>query len=408
VLLLCIVTINLHKFILAFHLSKNQSIYDPDLVNFYEPISKNLSSYYSPNVMDDHLTAQVTPIFPIFLRLLQNRTNAMLTILLFSFIILVLVFFISTKLLPKDWALVPVFILSIEPSFYAASLNVAPEIIYSTALVTGVYFAINQPFPNNQINSILFSFFIGISVLIRPIASVLIAFMLVAHLSRMIKNFSANYVISAIVLALPFFAWSMRNYFAFGFFNPSSISAHNLLWYEGVPAFAHENNLTFEEATAVEFKRKQNLLGRNPNLVESYTYNKNRGVELMIEHPGGLLISHLYGIPKILFGLFKSKFYIILNYIYNIDGEFLIGIIFVFFGMCILFIWILFLVGMKSASESNFLVFALIALITVSSILPASGQVAYARFRSPIMPLVCIISAIGLVKLKEGYLKKEK
>ena len=55
----------------------------------------------------------------------------------------------------------------------------------------------------------------------------------------------------------------------------------------------------------------------------------------------------------------------------------------------------------------NFLVFALFALITVSSILPASGQVAYARFRSPIMPFVCIISAVGLVKLKESYLKKK-
>jgi hypothetical protein len=387
--------------------SKNQSIYDPDLVNYYEPISKNLYSYYSPNAIDDHLSAQVTPIFPIFLRLLQNRTNAMLAIVLLSFIILFLVYFISTKLLPRDWTLVPVLILSIEPSFYAASLNLAPEIIYSTALVAGVYFAVYQPFPNHQINSLLFCFFIGISVTIRPIAIVLVAFVFVAYFYRMVKNLTAIYFLSATVLVLPSVAWSMRNYFEFGFFNVSSISAHNLLWYEGVPAFANENNLTFEEATTVEFERKRNFLGSDPNVIDNYTYNKNRGYELMIEHPKGLLISHIYGIPKILFGIFKSKFYIILNYIYNINGELVVGIIFAIFGMCVLFIWILFLVGMKSTSESNFLVFALFALITVSSILPASGQVAYARFRSPIMPFVCIISAIGLVKLKESYLKKK-
>ncbi len=392
---------------MALKLSKNNSIYDPDLVNYYEPTSKNLNSIFYPNALYDHLSAQVTPIFPIFLRLLQNRISAMLAIVLLSFTILLLVYFISIKLLPKNWALVPVLILSIEPSFYAASLNLAPEIIYSIALVAGVYFVVYQPFHNHQINTLLFCFFIGISVIIRPIGIVLVVFLLVSYSYKLVKNFTANYLLSSIVLVLPSIVWSLRNYFEFGFINVSSISAHNLLWFESVPAYAHENNLTFEEATALELERKRNLLGSDPNVIDSYTYNKNRGLELMIEHPKGLLISHIYGTPKIMFGIFKSKFSIILNYIYGINGELITSVIYIFFGLCILFIWILFLIGMKSTSESNFPVFVLFALIAVSSILPASGQVAYARFRAPIMPFVCIISAIGLVRLKESYLKKK-
>jgi hypothetical protein len=34
-------------------------------------------------------------------------------------------------------------------------------------------------------------------------------------------------------------------------------------------------------------------------------------------------------------------------------------------------------------------------LILIAILLPATGQVAYARFRSPVVPIICIVAALG-------------
>ena len=83
--------INLNKTVISIQLSKNNAIYDPDFVNFYEPVSKFLwATYFDTEPTLTNLSAQVTPLFPLFLRIFTNRTVGLFTYSLLSIIILLL------------------------------------------------------------------------------------------------------------------------------------------------------------------------------------------------------------------------------------------------------------------------------------------------------------------------------
>jgi hypothetical protein len=400
ILLLCIITIYVNKLFISLRVSTFSEIYDPDFFNYYEPVAQNFPSIYSTNKGElAELSAKITPIFPIFLYLLQNRSIAFFVSTFMSFIILFLVYLISTKLLSNFWVLVPALLLTIEPSFYAASLNLAPETLYSLFLVLGVFFAVFQPFTNQKINLYLFSFFIGFSILIRPIALILILALIFLGVVNLLRHTDSKYIGPIFLLGLPSLLWSIRNYFSFGFFGPSSITSHNLLWYEGVPALANSEGTTFEESTATEFARKTSLLGAESSVLENFNYNNARGLELIRENPVGFLITHINGFPKFIFGIFKSKFVVILNQVYKIDNELFIGIVYFYLLSIVVIIWLLFIFGFNIIFTRNKHSAILIALIVGATLIPASGQVAYARFRSPIVPFICIVSAVGLSKL---------
>ena len=172
-ILICL--INLNRIIISIQLSKNNAIYDPDLINFYEPVSKNFwGTYFDTEPTLTNLSAQVTPLFPLFLRIFTNRTAGLFAYSLLSIIILLLTYKISQRLFTKNIAIASVFILSIEPSYYASSLNLSPELLFTFVIVLGVYSVLCKPLPVDNLNTVIFCAAMGLSVLIRPIALFLV------------------------------------------------------------------------------------------------------------------------------------------------------------------------------------------------------------------------------------------
>jgi hypothetical protein len=55
----------------------------------------------------------------------------------------------------------------------------------------------------------------------------------------------------------------------------------------------------------------------------------------------------------------------------------------------------LFLNGVSQFHKLDILNARLSFLILIAILLPATGQVAYARFRSPVVPIICIVAALG-------------
>ena len=405
-ILICL--INLNKIVISIQLSKNNAIYDPDFVNFYEPVSKFLwGTYFDTEPTLTNLSAQVTPLFPLFLRIFTNRTVGLFTYSLLSIIILLLTYKISQKLFTKNIAIISVFILSIEPSYYASSLNLSPELLFTFVIVQGVYCVLCKPIPIDSLNTIIFCVAMGLSVLIRPIALFLVIPFFLFWIVKFINDKKYINLGYAMITITPALFWSFRNYILYGFFNVSSISAHNLLWYEGVPALAEDNRISFEEATVLESNLRNQSIGQNSDVYATYVYNNDRGLNLIFNHPVGWVISHLKGMAKLFFGIFKSKFEVVITSVYKIESQIFNQIIFLFLGIVVLLIWILFFYGFKSAFLKDKVSAGILLTIIILLLIPASGHVAYARFRVPVSPLLCIFIGYGIQEFfKNNYVDK--
>ena len=395
--LLLVCAINAHKLFIFPQLSENKKIYDYDFIYFYEPAAKNFfNTYISPDSSMVTLSAQVTPIFPLFLNFINSRELSSLFCLILSFAIIFLVYLIAKKLSSKNIAIWTSLLLSIEPSFYALTYNLSPEVLFAFTLVLGFYFAICQPFSNININYFLQSLLMGLSVLIRPIALPAILALSIFWLYHYFKKFTPIYLSHIIMLLVPATLWSFRNFQVHGFFNLSLISSNNIFLYEGVPAFAEDNGLTFEQAKEIELTRKSQEIGDLPSIIKQYQYNNKRGLELVSQHPIGWLESHIKGLGKVLFGVYKSKFYIIIEELYKIESRVFLMVLLLILGIVVAIIWILFILGTKQITRNEPLNGVAIVIVIFLLIIPATGQVAYARFRSPVTPLICVVAALGI------------
>jgi 4-amino-4-deoxy-L-arabinose transferase-like glycosyltransferase len=396
---LLILLINTHKFFILFQLSKNTNIYDYDLINYYEPAAENfLKTFMDDDFRMTTLSAQVTPIFPLYLTFFNSRRISLFICLFLTYVIMILVYLQVKKLSSHNLAIFSVLLLSVEPSFYALSFHLSPEILFSFFLVAGFYFAICQPFSNVNVNQLLMSLLLGISALIRPIVLPALLVLSIFWLYYFIKNKHQAKIFNILILLVPSIIWSVRNLFVHGFFNLSSISATNLYLYEGVPALAEDKGLTFEQAKEIERNLKLESIGSNPSVIDEYDYDRERGLELILEHPIGLIKSHFFGIGKILFGIYKSKFRVVLGELYQLNNGIFLIIIFFILGAIVLSVWLLFCFGITKIISRNFFGGVSILLIIVMLIIPASGQIAYARFRAPIAPLICLVAALGVHK----------
>jgi 4-amino-4-deoxy-L-arabinose transferase-like glycosyltransferase len=381
-------------------MSENEKIYDFDLINFYEPVSKDIYNTYLNSDLDpSFLSAQVTPIFPLFLNIFNSRKISLLICLFLIFTIIVLVYYIVNRISSHEIAILATLMLSFEPSFFALTYHLSPEILFSFFLVVGFYFLICQPFSNDKINYLLQATCLGLSALIRPIILPALLILSIFWMYHYLKKLQQIYLIQTVALLLPSAIWSYRNLQKHGFFNLSSISSNNLLIYEGVPALAEDTGLTFEQAKGIELKMRLQELGVSPSISEQYQYNNRRGLELVFNHPKGWFESHLKGTGKVLFGIFKSKHFIILKDLYKIENSLLLVAIFVAFGIMVLIIWLFFIVGLSQLNGLDIKVKASLIIILSMTIMPATGQIAYARFRSPVVPLICIIAALGINKI---------
>jgi 4-amino-4-deoxy-L-arabinose transferase-like glycosyltransferase len=296
----------------------------------------------------------------------------------------------------KKVAGIAILLLSLEPSLFISSLSLAPELLFSFTLTLALYFGVCKPLKKTELNYLLLGILIGVSVLIRPIALVMVICLIIFWLINYYQTSQTIFLSISVIASIFALIWSFRNLVMHGFFNVSSISSNNILWFEGVPALSEARGISFEEAKSIEGGLKSQIIGINPSVIEEYNYNSKRGLELVFNNPIGLVQSHFKGVGKVLFGVYKSKFKIIDEKIFGIDNQVVQSAHFMILGLITLLIWILFLNGIRLFYKLDDLNARLVLLIVISILLPATGQVAYARFRAPVVPFICVIAALGV------------
>ena len=397
-----ILIVNVYRIILGFKLTEKDLIFDVDYLKYYKPVADNFSETYFNNDKNfTSLSAQVTPIFPLFLKLTNFANLGMLLTLVASILVLVITYFISSKYVSSKFAKLSVLFVSIEPAFFASTINLAPESIFSFVVLLGLFFGICKPLTYTRVNYFIFFICLSFSVIIKPVSLVTILFVFVLCIIQYYRSKKLNYIFYAILTAIFPILWSIRNFWIHGFFNVSTIASHNLFFYEGVAALAEESDMTFEEAVNNESIRRQRIIGESSEVIKLYEYNLGRGQELIINNPFGFLISHIKGIGKLFFGIYKSRFIYIFKDVYRIESQMLIYIFYLFLLLIIIFIWFMFMIGIIR-NYKNFDVWqVLMLLIIITILLPASGQIAYARFRAPVSPIICIFAALGAKSISQ-------
>jgi len=385
------------KIFIVFKILPISEFQDYDLVNFYKPTAESFSKVYILNDPDYlNLSALVTPLFPLFLKIFGYGLLAQSVYIILFIIIQILVYKITLKLSSKKVAVIAILLLSLEPSLFILSLSLAPELLFSFTLTLALYFGVCKPIKKMELNYLLLGILIGISVLIRPIGLVMVICLIIFWLINYFQTSQTIFLLTSVIASIFALIWSFRNLVVHGFFNVSSISSNNILWFEGVPALSEARGISFEEAKSIEGGLKSQIIGINPSVIEEYNYNSKRGLELVFNNPIGLIQSHFKGVGKVLFGVYKSKFKIIDEKIFGIDNQVAQSAHFMILGLITLLIWILFLNGIRLFYKLDDLNTRLVLLIVISILLPATGQVAYARFRAPVVPFICIIAALGV------------
>jgi 4-amino-4-deoxy-L-arabinose transferase-like glycosyltransferase len=350
-----------------------------------------------------NLSGLVTPLFPLFLRIFGFDLLTQFLYVIIFVLILILVYKITLKISSKKIAQIAVLLVSLEPSIFISSLSLAPELLFSLALTSALYFGVCKPFKYEGLNYFFLSSLIGISVLIRPIALIAVICLMVFWALNYYRTSQSIFLFSAFITPAFALIWSVRNLLVHSIFSVSSISSSNLFWYEGVPALSEAQGISFEEAKNIEGALKAKVIGDSPSVFENYNYNSRRGLELILKYPFGWVESHIKGVGKVIFGVYKSKFKIIDEKVFGISDQALQSVHFIFLGLVTLFIWILFLNGISLFLRLDLLNAQITYLILLTILLPSTGQVAYARFRSPVVPLICIVAAIGVQNLINKY-----
>lgn len=394
--LIIVYVINIFRTFLAFKVTSISQFQDSDLAQFYKPAAQNFYEIYitnDPNLLN--LSGWVTPLFPLFLKIFGYGLLAQFVYVIMFIIILILVYKITLKLSSKKIAIIAILLVSLEPSLFISSLSVAPELLFSFTLTLALYFGVCKPMKNIELNYLVLGIILGVSVLIRPIALIMIICLVVFWTITYFQTSQTIFLYTSIISTVFALAWSIRNSIVHGFFNISSISANNIFFYEGVPALSEAKGIPFEEAKNIEDALKKQIIGDYPSVLELYDYNSKRGLELIFENPIGWIQSHLNGVGKVLFGVYKSKYRIIDQKVFGVNDQVIQSIHFIILGFITLIIWILFFNGVSKFHKLDVLNSLVFLLILIAILLPATGQVAYARFRSPVVPIICIVAALG-------------
>jgi 4-amino-4-deoxy-L-arabinose transferase-like glycosyltransferase len=394
--LFLVCTINLFRAFLAFKVSSINEFEDSDFTQFYKPTAQDLYNVYitnDPNLLG--LSGLVTPLFPIFLKIFGYGLLARFVYIIIFVLMLILIYKITLKLSSRKIAEIAILLVSLEPSLFISSLSLAPELLFSFTLTLAIYFGVCKPIRNIEFNFIVLGILVGASVLVRPIALVMIICLVVFWIITYIQTSQTIFIYTSIIATVFALAWSIRNSLVHGFFNISSISSNNIFWYEWVPALSEAKGISYEEAKDIESALKKQTIGDHPSVFELHDYNSKRGLELIFEYPIGWVQSHLKGVGKILFGVFKSKHSIIDQKVFGINDQVIQSIHFVVLGFITLIIWILFLNGISQFHKLDIFNSRVFWIILVALLLPATGQIAYARFRSPVVPIICIVAALG-------------
>jgi 4-amino-4-deoxy-L-arabinose transferase-like glycosyltransferase len=371
---------------------------EPDSRAYYLPAASKFSELFlSSEANSNFLGAQVTPVFPLFLHGFSFLTISQVVFinLAISMATAFLIYKIGKEISGTSFGLLCAFIFSIEGSIWFSSLIVAPETLFTFFITLFLYFLISQPFSKSILNYTVAGLSLGISILTRPIGIVILVSIVIGLL--VFPGFrNMHFVTLLIVASFIVIIWIARNFFIYGVPNVSTISGHNLLYYEGAAAQADSLKITLEESQKIEQGLRDSVIGSTASISEIYEYNMERGISLMQLHPLSLAKTHLMGGLRTIFGPGEASIERILLNGLHIQGGNIGFLSTLIFQIVVVLIVIGASIGAVKLWSTNKQLFLIFACTAGSLLIASSGSIGYSRFRVPMVPILAILCAGGV------------
>ncbi len=326
----------------------------------------------------------------------------------------------------KDIALVSCLLFAIEPlSIFYCSVLIS-ETLFTTVFLIFSYYLINYFLHNKWSYLILFSVVLSFSVYVRPISYYLpLALMLmIASQAFLLKDNRKTIMLQSIacfvLCVILVGAWQVRNFIRTGYSEFSDITAINLYWEYGNAIKADKKGIPYTRMTVNEFEKEFTTIYPNEkSKIKRLKYMKQEGLRIILDNPIVTLKIGLLGLVRTLTDLGTTGYLRLVNEhrislskimrrsndsgmakYFNLLKEvpYVVAIKILFFVLMISY-WILTAFGVydNSVDKTGMILLVVLAVYLVGI---SMGPYSYSRFRTPIMPYLCIFGGAGFFILK--------
>jgi len=390
------------KSILLYFISAKETFLENDSTRYLNLASNFFLNYVSPGNSPNPDSFYVTPGYPLFLSLFSGL--GIRQIVFMQFCILgatqLLCYRILKNLFRQPIALLGLAMFLLESSTNVESFHILTETLFGLLFLCFLYFFSKSK--NSKINAIFAAVFLGSSLLVRPVAQILIVALVITFLIAKEKKEIAICVFLSVAI---FSGWLLRNEKVFGIPQLSGIQSLNLLYYEGAGASSISKSQTLEEAQNIEGAREVSVLGKSPTLIDVVNYRSERGITLIKDNFLGFVELHARGSFKILLGPGAATIDEIMSHIPlgPYLGKILKSLsVALSFTLAFLSLFSIFrLIRYKQNTQNYFQIFAAVSFLLL--LVSSGGANAYSRFRVPLVPLEIILSVYSITYLKDRF-----
>lgn len=351
------------------------------------------------------LSFRRTPVYPFFLHLMNATDNPFAMLVLQQLLVLLIgvsIWIIARTLFSEKVAWISLILVLVEPSLLTSSYMLLSEVVFTFFFVVGVMLYVKARVSSKSIFLLILSgVFFSFAALTRPIGIVIFLVLLIEIILTWINseiNNSLRLVIVPAILLLTTLVWSLRNLKVVGVFDVSSIQSHNLHLFEGSGSLAYATDSSLESVHQSETSLLLEKIGSNHTLEQETSYRVRRGIYLIATNFPSFIKMHLIGTYKLLFGPSQGEF---ISFVSNAQrtrqGNLIELFSIVVFASIAIFIVVFAYLGLASSRTLHLRIILILIFCMIGT---SSGIQAYARFRTPIAPMLCLLAAVGIRELR--------
>jgi len=373
-----------------------------------------------------------TPIYPMFLSFVYLLFGQAIWLVVFLQIIMdlfiaLLIFSIGKIVFDRRVGLWASLIYALSPLAVSLSVFVGTEVLFSFLFAIFIYLFVGFVETKNIINYVWLGLVLGLATLTRPISTFLI--WPLAFFVWLFQRKSKYIWVLVLVVIVSFFVvlsfWQIRNYKEYNHYSLSTIDGYNLLNYNVAPLNSDIEGITLVEARA-KFGAMLSGIGEGNPFIKS-EMQKRVAIGYIFDNPVSYFKFHLKGSLNMFLGTAK-------NYIMNVFGwevtarpnqaltqniwnrfwsivrssskEF---VLFIFLALFQFSCYILALLGFIISFKENkrlkiFVLFFLVIILYFSAV---TGVVGSPRFRYPLLAVISLFSAKGIVFLINKFKERK-
>lgn len=396
--------------------------------NLYMDLGRNFSAAYVQNA-PEWLDASIwrTPLYPLFcalcFRLFGDCTESILAAQIFVSLLCVgLAFLWAREIAGERAGLFAALLLSLDPLTISYANYVRAETIFTFLLFCAVSLWHFSLFKQSLCLALFAGLMFGLTVLTRPVTTYLLPVLVLVDLvlrkprkpvASLHQREKAGMPVPQVKwlnhrlgltflmttgLLLPVSVLVVRNHSVTGYWLVSSIEGTNILYYRAAGAVAAESEKTRVEVADRIKKQMSQQTESMANPAAICAREKRAGVRILLQHPKGALLCSVEGCARLLFGPGLKSLSVLLHGHESYDEpaqtgwplqmvQFaIVGTIYLAAALGMVFLW----------RQRSFAALGTTTTVILYLVLISSGPESYSRFRVPLMPLLCILAALGI------------